>query len=186
FGASRTFLATWGSARASGEFANPSGVATDGNGNIYVADTGNSRIQKFDANGTFLTAWGDAAGFGVATDGNGNVYVAEGFRIQKFDAKGTYLTTWGREGSGNGQFNGPIGVATDAKGNVYVAEGDVYVDDTDNHRIQKFDANGTLLTAWGSKDSGDGQLQAPIGVATDGNGNVYVLDDERIKKFACP
>ena len=70
-------------------------------------------------------------------------------------------------------------MATDANGNVYVA-------DTGNHRIQQFDANGTFLTAWGSQDSGDGQLQAPIGVAPDGNGNIYVLDDERIKKFACP
>src|SRR5439155_13270100 len=118
----------------------PSGVATDGNGNIYVADTGNSRIQKFDANGTFLTAWGDAAGFGVATDGNGNVYVAEGFRIQKFDANGTSLTTWGSQGSGNGQFDRAIGVATDASGNVYVA-------DTGHILIFGFPGNGRIPKA---------------------------------------
>jgi NHL repeat len=54
--------------------------------------------------------------------------------------------------------------------------------DTSNHRIQKFDASGTFLTTWGI---GGG---LPIGVATDGSGNVYVADtaNNRIQKFACP
>jgi len=70
-------------------------------------------------------------------------------------------------------------VATDGSGNVYVA-------DEYNHRIQKFDANGAFLTAWGSQGSGDGQFQYPFGVATDGSGNVYVADEgnSRIQKFA--
>ena len=70
-------------------------MATDGSGNVYVADTGNHRIQKFDASGSFLTAWTIPGGRGgdfvhylysVATDGSGNVYVADtrNHRIQKF------------------------------------------------------------------------------------------------------
>src|SRR5439155_3914247 len=102
----------------------------------------------------------------VATDGSRNAYVAASrfSRIQKFDANGTFLTAWGSPGSGNGQFGGgspngayaydPSGVATDGSGNVYVA-------DAGNHRIQKFDANGTFLTAWGSPGSGDGQFRGP-------------------------
>ncbi len=78
-----------------------------------------------------------------------------------------FVTKWGTEGSGDGQFNTPLGVATDSSGNVYVA-------DTSNHRIQKFDSSGTFLTKWGSSGSGDGQFSVPRGVATDSSGNVYV------------
>ena len=54
-----TFVLTWGSfGSGNGQFESPVGVATDGSGNVYVADTGNNRIQKFDASGTFLTTWG--------------------------------------------------------------------------------------------------------------------------------
>src|SRR5437773_3992887 len=137
-----TFLTTWGSSgTGDGQFDFPFGVATDGSGNVYVADYGNDRIQKFDASGTFVTTWGSSGSGngqfngpgGVATDGSGHVYVADtnNHRIQKFDASGTFVTTWGSSGSGNGQFNGPDGVATDGSGNVYVA-------DTNNQRIQEF------------------------------------------------
>src|SRR5207253_5630265 len=85
-----------------GEFLYLSGVATDASGNVYVADSGNHRIQKFDANGTFLTTWGmhgsaDGAFLGlggVATDASGNVYVSDAGnnRIQKFDQGCDFLT----------------------------------------------------------------------------------------------
>jgi len=90
-------------------------------------------------------------------------------------------TTWGSFGSGDGQFNVAVGVATDGSGNVYVA-------DSRNYRIQKFDASGTFLYTWGKFGSGDGQFNPPFGVATDGSGNVYVADTQnnRIQKFACP
>src|SRR5213592_803022 len=102
-----TFLLKWGikSGTGNGELRSPWGVATDGSGNVYVADSGNHRIQKFDANGTFLTAWGSPGSGdgqfrgpeGVATDASGHVYVTDyyGGRIQKFDANGTFLTAWG-------------------------------------------------------------------------------------------
>src|SRR6266404_1231385 len=185
-----TFVLAWGvrTGSGNGELISPWGVATDGSGNVYVADTGNSRIQKFDATGTFLAAWGSSSPTGVATDGSGNIYVADGSnnRIQKFDATGNLLTAWGTYGSGNGQFYSPAGVATDASGNVYVV-------DTGNYRIQKFDATGTFLSRWGTYGSGNGQFIDPIGVATDRGGNVYVTDgnygnnhtqgNNRIQKF---
>jgi len=93
----------------------------------------------------------------------------------------TFLLTWGSSGSGDGQFANPADVATDGSGNVYVA-------DTNNNRIQKFDASGTFLTTWGNFGSGNGQFSSPPGVATNGSGNVYVADtnNDRIQKFACP
>src|SRR5439155_8646 len=106
-----TFLLKWGvkSGTRGGELDYPVGVATDGSGNVYVADRNNDRIQKFDASGTFLTTWGSygsengafSSPFGVATDGSGNVYVADrtNSRIQKFDASGIFLATWGSAGS---------------------------------------------------------------------------------------
>jgi hypothetical protein len=94
----------------------------------------------------------------------------------------TFLLKWGvPSGTGNGELSFPEGVATDGSGNVYVA-------DTYNSRIQKFDASGTFLIMWGSFGSGNGQFNIPFGVATDGSGTVYVADygNDRIQKFACP
>lgn len=69
-------------------------------------------------------------------------------------------------------------MATDAAGNVYVA-------DTNNHRIQKFTGGGAYITQWGSHGSGDGQFDAPLGIAIDTAGNVHVADanNNRIQKF---
>ena len=94
---------------------------------------------------------------------------------------GTFLTTWGSLGSGPGQFRGADGVAVDRNGNVFVA-------DTDNERIQKFDNGGTFLTTWGNAGSGLAQFNFPVGVAVDGGGHVFVAEfhNNRIQKFACP
>jgi DNA-binding beta-propeller fold protein YncE len=89
-----------------------------------------------------------------------------------------FLLQWGSQGSGEGQFDGPAGVAVDSSGNVYVT-------DFNNHRIQKFTADGEFLAQWGSQGSGEGQLFFPRGVAVDTSGNVYVADpgNSRIQKF---
>ena len=120
-----TFLLKWG---APGEFSGPAGVAIGGSGNVYVTDFYNNRVQKFDANGTFLTTWGTSGSgegqfsnpYGIATDASERVYVSDtgNNRVQKFDASATFLTMWGSYGLGNGEFNLPAGVATDGSGNV--------------------------------------------------------------------
>ena len=66
-----------------------------------------------------------------------------------------------------GEFNGPWDVAVDLAGNLYVA-------DTDNHRVQKVSPAGELLAQWGSYGSDPGQFRGPMGVAVDAQGNVYV------------
>jgi DNA-binding beta-propeller fold protein YncE len=84
----------------------------------------------------------------------------------------------GRQGGVRGQFVAPAGMAVDAEGNVYVA-------DSGNHRIQKFDSALNFLGAFGSAGGGDGQFNEPWSVAVDAEGNIYVADtwNHRIQKF---
>jgi tripartite motif-containing protein 71 len=193
FSSTGTFLATWGSAGSgNGEFSGPSGVAwsslslgRDQFGTVYVADTGNNRIQSFTSSGTFLresSPQGLQGPRGVATSAAGNVYVADtdSNRILEFDPNiNSRIRTWGSLGLADSQFDHPSGVAVDTLGNVYVA-------DTGNNRIQEFSSTGTFIAKWGSFGSGDGQFKQPRGVAAGTFGNIYVADtgNDRIQKLS--
>ncbi len=166
-----------------GEMNTPAAVATDSSGNVYVADESNQRIQKFDSSGTWLRAWGKNVNgggvFGVCT-------VAASCQA-------------GTTGGLGGEMNFPDAVAVDASDNVYVA-------DSGNNRIQKFDSSGTWLRAWGKNVNGGGvfgvctvaascqggttgglggEMSSAFGIATDASSNVYVADggNQRIQKF---
>ena len=183
-------------------FSGPSGVAVDGSGNVYVAQSSSlSTIRKITPAGVVSTlagnaftgsndGTGSAASFrfpmGVAVDGSGNVYVADNGnnKIRKITPAGVVSTlagiglTGSSDGTGSAaRFNGPIGVAVDGSGNVYVA-------DYGNHTIRKITPAGVVSTLAGSAGqfgSSDGTGSAarfsnPTGVAVDGSGNVYVAD----------
>ena len=181
----------WGSdGTGEGQFGNPQGIAIDPAGDVYVADTDNDRVQKFSADGTFVTEWGSPGSgdgefsgvYAVDTDTAGNVYVLDigNQRVQKFTSTGAFITKWGSPGSGDGQFSAPTGIAVDPAGNVYVIE-------VGNSRIQKFTSTGTFITKWGSFGSGDGQFGGGhMGIAADDFGNVYVIDsnNNRVQKFS--
>lgn len=162
----------------------PAGLGIDAQGNIYVADKYNNRIDKFDANGTLLAQWGSKGqGNGqfnypsaVAVDAVGNVYVADTYnnRIQKFDSNGSFLVKWGSVGAGDGQFDHPVSLAIDINNNLFTA---------DDHRIQKFNNNGDFLTKWGAIGPATGQFQSLGGVAVDSSGYVYTTEMNRIQKF---
>jgi sugar lactone lactonase YvrE len=192
------YITKWGSeGSGDGEFggtnqalfdfeAGPQGIAVDEEGNVYVADTVNKRIQQFTSDGQFITKWGswgpEDGQFnlpqGIAIDENGKIFVAGDGHIQKFTSEGNFIANWANEGSGNGEFCGPQGIATDESENVYVA-------DSSNHRIQKFTSDGDYIAKWGSEGSGDTEFQYPEGIAVDTIGNVYVVDAKnvRIQKF---
>ena len=184
-------------------FNHPGGVAVDGSGNVYVADTNNNVIRKITATGVVTTlagtpgpsgsanGTGPAAGFfepnGVAVDLAGNVYVADSFNstIRKITPGGLVSTlagTPGVLGSANGlgpaaSFNLPSGVAVDGAGYVYVA-------DSNNSIIRKITPGGQVSTLAGtalSTGSADGlgataRFNYPYGLTLDGLGNVYVAD----------
>jgi sugar lactone lactonase YvrE len=184
------YVLQWGSeGTGDGQFQSVRGIAVDAAGNVYVADSANHRIQKFDAAGTFLAKWGSLGGgngqfntpTSVAVDHLGNVFVCDAYnnRIQKFNSAGTYLTQWGTLGGANGEFNTVWSVSVDALGNVYAA-------DSDNDRIQKFTGDGVYLTKWGSPGTGDGQMDYPHSVSVDAEANVYVLEflNYRVQKFS--
>jgi len=90
-----------------------------------------------------------------------------------------YLLQWGTHGSGSGQFYNPNAVAVSNSGIVFVV-------DTNNHRVQKFDGDGNYMTQWGTQGGGNGQFDWPYGIAVDSSNNVYVADmyNCRIQKFS--
>lgn len=252
------FQRAWGEwGKGNDHFINPNGIAVN-SGNMYVADAGNCRVQRFDALGNYINQWGKPwSGAGpppgpsifsgppgvnqvagilaiCAEYISGNVYVADWgmpdalsswTRVQKFNYEGNYpnntpttfllpnsamndiaadsgvlyatdpgtnsvhkydtsiisssspklVKTWGGAGTGNGRFNNPVGIAVDAKGYVYVV-------DSGNNRVQKFDSSGNLQLSWPCANRTDPN---PTDIGVDSSGNVYVLDlgDDTVQKF---
>jgi DNA-binding beta-propeller fold protein YncE/predicted Ser/Thr protein kinase len=180
---------TWeilaGDPTAAGFFNGPAGVAINQQGEIFITEQLNHRIQKLSASGQPLAQWGtfgDAPGqfrdpSAIVLDREGNLYVADtsNNRVQKLGPDGRPLTQWG----GSGQLSSPLGVALDADGNVYVA-------DSGNNRIQKFSPTGQVLQQWGIYGTAPGQFSTPSGVALDAQNNLFVLDagNNRIQKLA--
>ena len=110
-----------------GDFAKPSGLAVDADGNLYVCDTLNNRIEVFDADGKFISTYGkngDGPGYfarpkGVAIDSDGHIWVADGMqdRVQVFNQQWQLLIVFGGHGLLPGQFQGIVSVTADTKNN---------------------------------------------------------------------
>ncbi len=179
-------------------FSSPKGVAVDNNGNIYIADTGNSTIRKITPAAVVSTFAGvvaypggnvDSSGSltGATVDANGNTYIADCFNntIRKVSPTGEISIIAGTAGvSGNTDgtgkvalFNYPTSVAVDNAGIVYVA-------DSGNNVIRKITPNGVVTTLTGVVSPEDyfyypkgvADFNNPRGVAVDQTGNVYVAD----------
>jgi DNA-binding beta-propeller fold protein YncE len=165
-----------------GEFNFPRDVAVDDDGNIFVADSDNFRIQKFDSSGGYLDQWG------VSGTGNGEFgtptlieYAPDGYlyvgdwgnnRVQIFDTDGGYVNQFLTVG-------GP--------GDSFIAEnGDVYVPDNTNNLVRWFDPSFAPWLTWGGLGTGPGQFTNiwDIEASPDG-GRLYVLDqaNDRVQIF---
>jgi sugar lactone lactonase YvrE len=149
---------------ASSGLNGPYGVAVDGSGNVYIADSQNSVIREWNASTqlmTTLVSSGLNDPSGVAVDNSGNVYIADTVNnaIKEWSASTQQVTTLVSSG-----LNGPSSVAVDGSGNVYIA-------DTLNGAIKEWSASTQQVTALVSSG-----LFLPFGVAVDGSGNVYIAD----------
>lgn len=194
---------------ASPTFNTPYRVAVDAQGNVYVADRGNSLIRKITPAGVASTlagtgatgyadGTGTAAAFnnpnGLAVDSSGNVYVADyvNHRIRKVTSSGVVTTLAGNGSTGlvdgtgaAAKFWSPYGLKLDAAGNLYVS-------DRDNHAIRKVTPAGVVMTlaGCGAVGTADGQgaqatFYMPHGLGVDAQGNVFVCDtyNNRIRKI---
>jgi len=168
-----TFVTSWGSrGRGPGEFEGPRGVAVSLQGTVYVADTGNARLQVFDETGEFLGEWGEGVlgePFDLAVGRDGRVYVVdtEHDGVFVFSPQGRLEQRWGE---GWALFD-PRGLDIDKQGNVYIAN-------TGGNVIVKASPEGQVLASFGTVGSGPGSLSQPTDVAVDNDGNLYIVDTE--------
>ena len=171
-----------------GKFYHPHDAALGPDGNLYVADRYNHRVQVFDQDGNFIRQFGNYGSgngefnelTGIHVTPDGKVYVSEwgNNRVQVFDAQGKFIRSMGQAGSGEGQLSGPHGVTVDNDGNVYVVE-------HNNARVSVFKPDGTYLRQWGSSGSADGQFQGVIAICRTPDNKIAVLerDGERRVQF---
>jgi sugar lactone lactonase YvrE len=191
----------------------PGGLAFDGRGDLFVADTLNNRIRMIDRRGIISTVVGsgptgmDSGGYagdggpatkarlefpnGVAFDPSGDLYIADhGNDAIRRVGPGNVITTFA--GTGVGGFSGDGGLASRAQLHgpwsiVFDARGNLYFTDKENDRIRMIDRRGVITTIGGkghgkSRRGSGSALRAsfvdPYGLASDGNGDLYVSDDE--------
>ena len=192
-----------GGSATNANLSSPQGLAVDGTGNYYIADSGNNRVRKVGTNGIIATVAGRALNdgdfatnatlnvvYGAACDVRGNLYIADtsNNRIRKVDTNGVITTFAGNgfpaySGDGgaatNASLKQPTAIVLDALGNAFIAE-------RGNYRIRKVDTNGNITTVVGNGTygyAGDGGLAVNaniawvFSVAVDATGNLYLADN---------
>jgi DNA-binding beta-propeller fold protein YncE len=175
-----------------GNFIEPTEVALNSRGHMFVFHRGLQPLMEFDSNGDFIRALGDGLftfAHGLKIDAEDNLWTTDvgSHVVLKLSPEGRILLVLGRKGvagqtdsaSSMPLFDKPADVAFDGKGNIYVADG------YGNSRIVKFDRDGNFIKAWGQKGAEEGNFDLPHAIAIDSEGLVYVGDREnrRIQIF---
>ncbi|MBM4137321.1 MAG: 6-bladed beta-propeller [Nitrospira sp.] len=169
-----------------GQMQEPSDIAVDSDGKIFVTDTGNKRINIMGPDGNIIASWsnkesnrgtmGAPSGIVLYED---KVYVTDSDldKVLIFTRDGKCIDEFGSRGSAPKQFDEPKGI--------YVHQGIIYVADTGNHRIQIFSLEGIYLQSIGVKGTEIGQMHSPTDVAVDQNGYIYVSEagNNRVQVF---
>lgn len=164
------------------------GISLDNKGNVFVSDSSNHRIQKFDHNGNFVTAWG-SYGYAIypyefnmpmdiATDETGNIYVVDrqNYKIKVYDNDGNFIRSIGglqppdcldndgrtHDALCDSKFTQPLGISVDEIGTIYVTD----------YKVKKFSNDGRFINAWYLKD--DENSAIPEDIVVDRSGYVYV------------
>jgi len=179
---SATFFLSFGEmGRSPGSFNRPVGVSVDANGNIYVIDTGNNLLQKFDETGRLLHFIGgfgwDKEQFQIPVDlfvyNSLDIYVAdfENGRIERYDKDLNYITSYYSNSNWESryQFEFPQSVAMSL-------HGDFFIIDAQNNRITKYNTSFEPELTFGDYDWGQGILQEPSHLFVSKNDLIYVSD----------
>ena len=173
------------------DLENPSAIALDSLGRVYVVDTWNSMVKVFEPDGRLLDVIGTGekgngagefdipAGIHVMEDGRIFVVEYHNSRVQVFDENRTFVTTIGTLGDGDYQFAAPTDVFIDVNGRMFIA-------DSGNHRIQVFDEDRNYIATIGPGENEDEGIMSPRDVTLDKNGRIYIVDGsphDRIQMF---
>ncbi|MAT43713.1 MAG: hypothetical protein CL609_15355 [Anaerolineaceae bacterium] len=171
---------------SSGGLNNPRNISVGPDGSLYVLDTGNSRVVKYNQNGDLVNSWGRQTlenqnpplpgtfnePWGITIDSENNVYVADTWnhRIQKFDSQGNFLIQWGKSGlaeEGLDRLWGPRGIAVSPDGRIFVT-------DTGNKRVVAYSSEGKALFEF--EKEGESKLDEPVGITLGKDEKVYIAD----------
>lgn len=201
-----------GNGTGDGKFTYPQALAVDSKHAVYVLEgpvyymsfvPSSTRVQKFDADGNYVTQWGSQGNLdgqfnypsGIATSVDGKVYVADYFnyRLQIFGLSGDLKNIWGQYSGEAGRF-GHLGAGFylgNAGGCLaMLGDGTFYVADYTNKRVQAFSSDGTLKYKWDIQSPNAGYRATPAGIALDtvglnSTGYVYVTDRDynRVLKY---
>jgi DNA-binding beta-propeller fold protein YncE len=164
------------SGHGNGEFYNPSGIAVGPNGDVYITDEGNNRVQELTPAGEYIRQWGSEGSENgqfkrpadIAIEAKGDVWVVDtgNDRVQEFTSEGVFIKKLGSKGSGNGQFEFAAGGF--ANGIVVDSGNHVWVGDREHKRVEEFTTEGTYIRQIA--------LSSPAnGIASDPEGHLWVI-----------
>ena len=172
-------------------------VAFDANGHLWVLNRGPQPLAEFDANGTFIRAFGEGLFMrthGLRFDADGNIWVTDvgAHIVVKLSPQGQTLLTLGIKGepgawdeaAGSRRLNQPNDIAFSRSGDVFVVQGHT-AGPTGDPRVLKFDKTGRFIKSWGGKGKEPGKFEVAHGIAIDAKGLLWVTDREnqRIQIF---